>query len=285
MPESDILYLPYKSRIEIIKFTDMAENKDVKSKRDSLRERIQNKYPDEDFSDDEVLSGRISDDYDYFDAELAKRDEELDRYHKWEQDFLNMYNKDGRSAAFLTAWHNGADPFVELVKQYGPDVLLDSPEMSAATKEYAERIAEEKGFEEQYAKNMEESATMIDGMIANGEITEEQSDAALAFLLTIAKDGMLGKFSKENILMANKAINHDADVDEAAMEAEVRGKNAKINEKLRKFDSGDGTANLGGKNNTGAPAMENPDLAGALGRYGGNSTIWERGGEKRKARK
>lgn len=263
----------------------MAENEDVKSKRDSLRERIQNKYPDEDFSDDEVLSGRISDDYDNYDAEIAKRDEELGRYKNWEQDLTDMFNRDGRSAAFLSAWHNGADPFVELVKQYGPDVLLDSDEMAAASKEYAERIAEEKGFEEQYAKNMEESGAVIDGMVANGEITEEQSDAALAFLLTIAKDGMLGKFSKENILMAVKAINHDADVDEAAMEAEVRGKNTKINEKLRKFESGDGTANLGGKNNTGAPAMENPDLAGALGRYSGNSTIWERGGEKRKTRK
>ena len=80
--------------------------------------------------------------------------------------------------------------------------------------------------------------------------------------------------------MARKALNHDIDVETADREGEVRGKNAKIEEKLRKNRKNDGTANLSGKNNTGSKPM--PDL-GAIGRYGqGYENIWERGGEKRK---
>lgn len=93
------------------------------------------------------------------------------------------------------------------------------------------------------------------------------------------KDGILGKFTRESIDMAFKAINHDANVEDAAHEGEVRGRNAKIEEKLKKASHGDGTANLNGKNSGGKP-NNLPDL-GAISRYDGNQSIWERGGEKR----
>ena len=100
----------------------------------------------------------------------------------------------------------------------------------------------------------------------------------MEFLIGIMKDGILGKFSKESIMMARNAINHDTDVEMADREGEVRGKNARIEEKLRAKRKTDGTASLAGKN--GAPSAM-PDL-GALKSYGsGSKNIWERGGEKR----
>ena len=82
--------------------------------------------------------------------------------------------------------------------------------------------------------------------------------------------------------MAFRAINHDSDVAVAAREGEVKGRNTRIEEKLRKKQRSDGTANLDGKNGGGGKARDMPDL-GALNRYDdGGQTIWERGGERRR---
>ena len=102
----------------------------------------------------------------------------------------------------------------------------------------------------------------------------------MEWLIAIAQDAMLGKFSPETIAMAIKAQNYDNDVARANAEGEVRGKNTRIQEKLRKPQGGDGMPMINGKNSGGQPRIM-PDL-GAIGRYGdGNMSIYERGGEKR----
>ena len=106
-----------------------------------------------------------------------------------------------------------------------------------------------KELEEQYQANIAESLKHIDELQAKNGLTDEQVDAAMALVLQIANDAVVGKFTPETIEMAMKAINHDADVTEASYEGEVRGRNTKIDETLRKRQSGDGVANLGGKNN------------------------------------
>ena len=63
----------------------------------------------------------------------------------------------------------------------------------------------------------------------------------------------------------------------------MKGRNSKIEEKLRKGSKSDGTANLAGKNGGGnADSRQMPDL-GAISRYDGAQNIWERGGEKRRS--
>ena len=85
---------------------------------------------------------------------------------------------------------------------------------------------------------------MLDEYQQKNGLTDEQVDAAMEFLLGIIKDGVMGKFTAESIDMAMKAINHDVDVETAGHEGEVRGKNTKIEEKLRKRQKGDGIPNL-----------------------------------------
>ncbi len=48
----------------------MAENNEVKSRRDQHIERLRKKYPDKKFEDDEEIYGQISDDYDQYEQEL-----------------------------------------------------------------------------------------------------------------------------------------------------------------------------------------------------------------------
>lgn len=50
----------------------MADNKEVKSKRDLFSDRMKGKYPDKQFDDDEALFGQINDDYDDYDKRLGE---------------------------------------------------------------------------------------------------------------------------------------------------------------------------------------------------------------------
>ena len=255
------------------------ENQQVKSKRESMAERLKGRYPDMDFTDDEAVFGAISDDYDNYDKDIAG-------YQEREKAFSDMFTKDPRSASFLQSWRNGEDPVVVLVRSFGSDIkdALDDPErqeeIAAANKEFVERVAQEKEFEEQYQQNLAQSQTTIDEMQQKNNLSDEQVDEALLLLVRNASDIVMGKFTPEALDMAMKAINHDQDVAVAAHEAEVRGKNAKAEEKLRK-PNGDGMPALGGKNGGGGRQKPQRSL-GALDNFGDNNkTIWERGNEKR----
>lgn len=257
----------------------MAENQEIKSKRDLLTERLKARYPDKAYDDDEALYGQIYDDYDDYDERLGKYEEE-------EKKFADMFAADARSADLLMEMKEGKPLVVALVEKYGPDFVeeLKDPEkqqeIAEASKRFAERIAEEKDYEEQYTRNIEESRALLDRMQDEEGLSVEETDAAFAFLMGVIKDGMLGKFSPETIHMALHAVNHDKDVEEASTEGEIRGRNAKIDEKLRKQGLGDGTASLDGKNGGAGIPRRGPELGALSG--AGSTNIWERGGEKRK---
>lgn len=257
----------------------MAESKEVKSKRDLALERMRSKYPDRPFDDDEALFGQINDDY-------ADYDERIKGFEEREKTFSDMFTSDPRSAQFLTDWRQGKNPAVALVEMFGDDFVeeLKDPakqeEIAAASQAYAERIAKEKEYDEQYKANILETRDLVEKMKQDEGLTDDDIDEAMEFLVNIMKDGLLGKFSPDSIHMALNAINHDADVENAAQEGEVRGRNTKIDEKLRKGRRGDGTANLDGKNGGVGTPRQAPEL-GALGAFD-SSSIWERGGEKRK---
>lgn len=225
----------------------MVNKQQVMSNRDRYGERLKSKYPDKEFADDEALFGQINDDYDDYEERLGK-------YEEHEKALSDMFANNPRSAAFLTDWSNGGDPIVELIRKYGDEFkdALEDPEkqeaLAEAHKEYAERIAKEKDFEEQYQANIQETAATIEALQEQEGIADEEIDDIMEFLVGIMKDAILGKFTAESILMARKAINHDSNVAEAEREGEILGRNAKIEEKLRKGSRNDGTADLNGRN-------------------------------------
>jgi len=256
-------------------------NKGVKGRRDLAMERMRNKHPDKKFDDDEEFFGQINDDYDDYDKQLSG-------YKEREKTFSDMFSSDPRSAAFITNWRKGEDPAIGLIRQFGTEITdaINDParqeEIAAANKEYVERVGKEKELEETYQKNLAESLKYLDELQAKTGMSDEEIDRAMEFLVGIMKDGIIGKFSPESIEMAVKAINHDADVSQAGQEGEIKGKNTKIEEKLRTNRKGDGTAQLDGQNGK-AGGKRNPPNLGVLDNYSdGNQTIWERGGEKRK---
>ena len=258
----------------------MPNKKEVKSNRERYTERLKAKYPDKEFADDEALFGQINEDYDGYDKELST-------YKDREKKLSDLFASNPRSAAFLTDWRNGEDPIVGLIRKFGDDfkAALDDPEkqeaLAAANKEYADRIAKEGEYEEEYQKNISATYDTIEQVQKEEGLTDEEIDQAMEFLIGIMKDGLLGKFSSDSIRMAIKAIRHDSDVEAANHEGEIKGRNSKIEERLRKGERSDGTANLAGKNGGGNGNTRPMDL-GAIDRDYGSKNIWERGGEKRR---
>lgn len=235
----------------------MADNSEVKSRRDQHLERLRKRYPDKKFEDDEEIYGQISDDYDQY-------EQELEGMRGREKRLSDMFAADPRSAQFLTDMHDGKDPVLGLVRNFGVEIkdVLDDPEMqekiAEANKEYVERVANSRKLDQEYEKNMDATLATLRSFQAERGMGDEEIDRVVDFLLGVVRDGVMGKFSAETLDMACKALNHDQDVAAAGEEGEVAGRNARITETLRKSRKGDGTAPLGGKNGQGGAAPHRP---------------------------
>lgn len=234
----------------------MAEEKRVKSRRDQFRERLIKKYPDREYADDEALFGQINDDYDEYDNRLSG-------YEERERKLTDMFTNDPRSAQFITDMAQGKDPWSSLINRIGIDgvkEMLDDPakmeEFAASNKEYVERMAKQKGLEEEWEKNMKTTLSMLEQKQQELGLSDEQIDAAADLIKEITNDAVIGIIKPETLDMVLKALNHDADMAVAREEGEIRGKNAKVEAKLRKPSRGDGTPTLAGTNNAPAPSRQ-----------------------------
>lgn len=223
-------------------------NEEKVSARSKFDERMKTKHPDKHYEDDEQLFAQIGEDYDDYENRMKE-------YEGNEQDLAKMFAKDPKSEQFLASWHNGEDPVVYLIRTYGKDNIMDAindkdrlEELGKANQEYVDRVAKEKDLDTQYETNLAESLKEIDKIQEEKGLDDEAVNDAMQWLIGVVGDAVMGKFEPETIEMALKAINHDNDVAEASTEGEIRGRNAKIEEKLRKRGQGDGVANLTGKN-------------------------------------
>lgn len=223
------------------------EQKPKKSKRDALRERVSKKYPDDNFDDDEVFAGRVNDDYDDYEKRISD-------YEKNDQALADLMASDPRSSTFLMDWKDGTDPVIALIRNYGTDIAdaVNDPErqeeMAKANKEYVEKITKNKKLEEEYEKNIQESLKNVSEAQEQNGWSDEQVDSAWQQLFQIVNDAVMGKFDAQTLQLVMNAQNYDKDVATAGQEGEVRGRNAKIEEKLRKSKAGDGAVHLDGKN-------------------------------------
>lgn len=256
-----------------VKIPSAGEATPTPSKRDAFKRRLSEKYPDKNFDDEEAMFGQISDDYD-------STESELNRYREDERKLTDMFNADERNAALFADFANGGDPRLTLIKLYGKDVgdMANDPEkqeeVAAANREYVERVAKEKSLEEEYKKNLDDSLQAADDWQKKNNLTDEQVDEAFQFIVQIASDAIVGKFTEESLDLARKSITHDMDVQEAGNAGEIRGRNAKIDMKLKKSKNSDGVPSLGGKSRGASKSQSSPDL-GALDTIASRGSIWD----------
>lgn len=219
------------------------ENKQVKSRRDAMLERLKGRYPDKDFADDESMYGQIYEDYDNYDSDI-------NGFKEREASLVDLFNKNPSAARFITDLAKGEDPWIAVIKRLGIDGitdLLNNPEKqeeyAKANADYVERLGKENALEEEYNANLSESLALLERIQQEKQLSDEQMDAAYALITKIANEAIMGKFSEETVNMALNALSHDTDVENARAEGAIAGKNAKIDEKLRTKNEGDGMPN------------------------------------------
>lgn len=229
----------------------MAENQETKSRRDLFAERLKNRYPDKEFADDEAMFGQAGEDYDAY-------ENELNGYREREGKMLDMFNNNPQSARFMSAMARGEEPTFILIEDLGPEGITDiindpakKAEYEEAMKRRRERIAREKELETEYNANFAETLATLKRVQEQRQLSDEVIDAAYDLLVKITNEIVMGKVSEETLGMALKALNYDADMTNARSEGEVAGRNAKIEEQIRKPQAGDGMPQIGGAN---APA-------------------------------
>ena len=229
--------------------TGPQESPKPQTKREMTIARLLRLHPDGKWDDDEALYSQIGDDYDAYDRRIRG-------YQDNEKKMTDLFVKDPKSAQFLVDMANGKDPWLAVINRLGiegiTDLINDPEKQEAyaeANKKYVERLAKERELETTYDRNIDGSIVTIDRMQKARGLTDEQMDAAFNLVYRIANEAILGKYTEETMDLALKAVNHDADVTNAAEEARVRGRNERIEERLRKPRAGDGTPQLGGSHN------------------------------------
>lgn len=256
----------------------------------AFRDRLGKKHEGEQWEDDEALFGRINDDYDDYESQISDLttkagdyEKELGGLRENEKKLTDMFAKDPRSATFLMQWRDKGNPVSELVRMYGKDMLeymTDHPdEMAEQEKEYLERVAKEKEYEDEYNANLSASLDLLDRVQAEKGLSDDEMNGLVDKLISTAHDVIMGKFDEASLDMVSKALGYDKAVAEAEREGEIRGKNTKESERLKLKKAGDGMPRLGGGGGSKPVVEERPEL-GALNRAG-NSNIWERGNETR----
>lgn len=225
--------------------SQMGEEEKEQGKLQGLAERVRKRHPDTEWEDEDAMYGQFGADYDEDQAAL-------EGYRQNEKDFADMFANDPRSAEFFADMHNGRDPLLGLVARYGEEIrdILDDPERQAelaeAQREYVERVTRNRQLEQEYKENLAESMRQLDAVQEQLGLSDDEVDQAMSLLVALANDAVVGKFSPETIEMAAKALRHDQDVASARQEGEIAGRNAKIDEELKRPEQGDGMPRLSG---------------------------------------
>lgn len=225
---------------------EITDNKEVKSKRELFLERMKGKYPDKNFDDEEEFYDTLGGEFDAYDEERGKREENDKRIN-------DLFTGNPRFAAFFMDTAGGDSPVVAFIRHFGKDVLEgtdDEEFVSKITEEdsnYKNKVSENKRIEEEQKANLENSQKVFDKFQEDNGLSDEEMDALVESACNKAGAIFMGIFDEETLTSELKAMNHDTDVESAYQEGEIKGRNSKISKEKKKQTVPDGMpAMLGG---------------------------------------
>ena len=247
------------------------DNQNVKSKRDSFRERLAQRYPDLNMDDDEAVFQQIATDYDQYDQSKKKMD-----------DFNNMLKENPHAPGLVTGLvtkknADGGDfNLIDyLIDELGQDYIeaINGDEearkrLKASEKEKldaSEKLAKGK---EKLAANMKQEDNELNEAMKEAKIKPESITDLIEWMYKRSKDGedhdddgFVWRAARYDLKKADfLRLFQIKDFDKAVADAEERGykrgKNEKIDQQKQLHDGRQGgkkniTINGGG----GAPAL------------------------------
>lgn len=241
-----------------------------RSKRELLLERMQGRYPDQAFDDDEALYGQALGDMDEYEGRLSKQDEV-------DKQLTERFESDPMFGSHFMDMLEGKNPLVSMIEKYGDDLraALEDPdqaeELAKANESYVQRLGKEKELQESYEANIAKSIEEADALEQSGAYTPEQIDDAFKAILDDATKAIQGEISAEMLEMRLKGVSYDEDIQGATEEATVKAKNEKI--EAKKKDLKAELPMIDGGASKPAKKQSNPTLD-SLDRMTGSRDMW-----------
>jgi len=210
----------------------------IKSSRDSFVARIKDRHPDLDDSDEENFYAAVNADYD----EDDEGREELKRYREDDEKLRNIFESDPRMANIFLGMARGENVLEYLIDNFGQDFLdlINDPENEEARqriaekqKQWVEKQAASRDLERQASENLDKALDAFDAVAEELGATDEDKEEAFRQFTEFQQRAIVNDIDEDMWRLFFNGVTHDADVEQAGMEGEVRGRNTRIRERLR----------------------------------------------------
>lgn len=221
-----------------------SENQSVKSKRDTVRERVKASRPEVNLDDDESVYGAIADDYDHFDQENKRLQEENEGYAKDRQAMSDFLMSGRNNGEYLEGMLNGEDMFAVASRIHGKQALLDyltsdeaEEKYKQANEEFEKRKEQEAALKKECDDNLKHTDEKLAQAVQDGLFTEEEATEAIKGLFDMADALKVNACEPEWIVMWLKAKNYDSDVTSARENGYNDGVNDGVDKQMKERKS------------------------------------------------
>ena len=246
------------------------ENQEVSPNKKKFQDDFVAAYPDVDMNDEEAYFGALNDRNDQYIKDKSR----LDELEGAQREFGEALDADPRLAElFLEMTKKGGKPIDYLISHYAQafsDVVND-PDNEEYRKALADKITEDvasaksrRELEEQSEANIDNSLDALAKVAGEMGLSDEQVADAFKKFLEFEEKLVVANVDEDMWRMFINGLNYDAAVEQARMEGETAGRNAKISEKLR--SERPSSLSMGGSSNTGAAPRKSaqPDFTSSV---------------------
>lgn len=217
-----------------------------------IRDYIKKQYKDEQFDNDDMV-----------DRKAYRHIKDLEGYREKNRDankkVMTLFAAHPELVGALRDMDEGADFSEALALNLSPEqrkalresILADDykPQKETWQQKKLERdtkFTEKQKWTESYSENRKLSANNLKEFATENKLDQPAMENLAKFADGVLSDVYNGKVSKPFLAMVLKSMNADSEISKAAQVAEVKGRNAAINEKAERADPvGDGLPDLG----------------------------------------
>lgn len=197
------------------------------SARERIARRLQERYPDRQFTDEEEFYDAL----DEYDNALSQHYEQM----LGDQNRLcQMMCSNPKMGAFISDVADGEDVLVACVRYFGKDMLDhagDERYMHAirrANEEFEARNRHYMELEESMRHNVEQSARHIERFMRAKQMDEAEFDDFLDRVFHICQHVFAGDLTIDVLELLYKGLHYDTDLTCAEHAAEIKGRNERI---------------------------------------------------------
>ena len=243
---------PTEEQVEVVETSSVEEGQvqepaPERKPRELLYERIRTSRPDAKYDEDEEEYSRQAM------SILDDLEGRAGQYDKMSEKMSARFNQNPEEAEAFLAYLDGASLPSAIRRYMGDEALVMKEgdegwdEYQKAGKEREEQFASNRAALDQFMQNAQDSDVTMADFIAEAGLDEEGAQNFKDLVVSIANDMSAGKITKDTLMLLNRAMNYEKDVEGSREQGRVEGRNEKIEvEKKRMKGSGLPNTNASG---------------------------------------